>query len=181
MKNTMKISSFIFMVLSFSFCTTKNDTENGEKFREILGSTLLTLPDSLILYNSEISHPPRSVAINESSMVVFINVSCVTCLEDLDFWLENSEKLQEKNIPMIFILRASDDFYFFKFLVENENKEIPEGSFYLDIKDEFRVLNEKLLTHELNTFLIDQGLKVIKSGNPIKSSSFAKDLFEWEF
>lgn len=177
----MKIISFIFIVLAFTFCTTKNDTEYVEELREILGSTLLTLPDSLILYNSEISHPPRSVVINESSMVVFINVSCVTCLEDLDFWLGNSEKLQEKNIPMIFILRASDDFYFFKFLVENENKELPGGSFYLDIKDEFRVLNEQILTNGANTFLIDQELVIINSGNPVKSSSFAKSLFDEGF
>ncbi|SNS54587.1 hypothetical protein SAMN06295967_11248 [Belliella buryatensis] len=181
MKTSLKITPFIIIVLAFSFCNTKNNTENVVRNGESLANTVLTLPDSLTLYKSEFSEVPRTVAINSTSVVVFINVSCVTCIDELDYWLENSAKLQEKNIPMIFILRASDDFYFFKFLIENENKELPEGSFYLDIKDEFRVLNEKLLTHEVNTFLIDQGLKVIKSGNPIKSSSFAKDLFEWEF
>ncbi len=48
-------------------------------------------------------------------------------------------------------------------------------------KSEFRVLNEKFLTNEANTFLIDQDFAIIKSGNPIKSSSFAKSLFEEGF
>ncbi len=108
-------------------------------------------------------------------------MSCVTCIGDLDYWLENSDKLQERNIPIVYILRASDDFYFFKFLVENEKKELPDGDFYFDINDEFRILNEELLINEVNTFLIDQALTVIKSGNPVKNSSFAKSLFEKGF
>lgn len=176
MKTSLKITPFIIIVLAFSFCNTKNNTENVVRNGKSLANTVLTLPDSLTLYNSEFSEAPRSVAINSTSVVVFINVSCVTCIGDIDYWLENSVKLQEKNIPMIFILRASDDFYFFKFLVENEKKELPEGSFYFDINDEFRVFNEKLLTHEVNTFLIDQGLVIIKSGNPVKNTSFAKEL-----
>jgi hypothetical protein len=176
-----QISSIILLVLAFSFCTTKNSTEAVERSGESLVNTVLTLPDSLTRYTAEISQPPKPVAINSTSIIVFINVSCVSCIGDLDYWLENSDKLREKNIPLHFILRASDDFYFFKFLVENEKKELPDGNFYFDIHDEFRVLNEHIQNNEANTFLIDQDFAIIKSGNPIKSSSFAKSLFEEGF
>jgi hypothetical protein len=171
-----QISSIILLVLAFSFCTTKNSTEAVERSGESLANTVLNLPDSLIRYNAKISQPPKPVAINSTAIIVFINVSCVTCISELDYWLENSDKLQEKNIPLLFILRASDDFYFFKFLVENEKKALPDGDFYFDINDEFRILNEELLINEVNTFLIDQALTVIKSGNPVKNTPFHKEL-----
>jgi hypothetical protein len=64
MKSSLKIIPFIIIVLAFSFCTTKNNTENVVRNGESLANTVLNLPDSLIIYNAEISQPPKPVAIN---------------------------------------------------------------------------------------------------------------------
>ncbi|WP_339865976.1 hypothetical protein [uncultured Algoriphagus sp.] len=180
MKNRLKIITNIILIFSLSFCTTKTKIENTQAERKDTQNKLLTLPNCLTLYNldtNQSSHEGKTIEIDQSAIIVFINVSCVTCIGDLDFWLENSRKLQEKNIPLVYILRASDDFYFFKFLVENENKELAPGSYFFDINDEFRKLNEELLLNETNTFLINQNLEIITSGNPAKNKSVAHKLF----
>ncbi|AFL86218.1 hypothetical protein Belba_3730 [Belliella baltica DSM 15883] len=92
MKTSLKITPFIIIVLAFSFCNTKNNTENVLRNEESLANTVLTLPDSLTRYKSEFSEVPRSVAINSTSVVVFINVSCVTCIGDLDYSLNGNFK-----------------------------------------------------------------------------------------
>lgn len=180
MKTGLKISSTIVLIFLLSFCTTKITDENTQGERKDLQNKLLTLPNSLTSYNlytNQSSQQGETIKIDQSAIIAFINVSCVTCIGDLDFWLENSKKLQEKNIPMFFILRASDDFYFFKFLVENENKELAPGSYFFDINDEFRKLNEELLVNETNTFLINQDFEISTSGNPVENRSFAQKLF----
>lgn len=177
----IKINYVFVLFMAFSFCKTKTEVENVQVEFQIMQDKILKLPNILTQYkidSNQFSQQEKRIKINNSTMIVFINVSCVTCIDDLDFWLENSEKLQEKNIPMIFILRASDDFYFFKFLVENENKELPMGSIYLDINDEFRTINEEFLTDETNTFFINQNLEIITFGNPVKNTPFAKELLE---
>lgn len=166
--------------MAFSFCTNQTKIENVKVEGKDFQNKLLTIPNCLNFYNLDTSQSPQegeTIKIDQSAIIVFINVSCVTCISDLDFWLENSRKLQERNIPLNFILRSSDDFYFFKFLVENENKELAPGSYFFDINDEFRMLNEELLLNETNTFLINQDLEIIMSGNPVKNESFAKKLF----
>jgi hypothetical protein len=92
MKTSLKITPFIIIVLAFSFCNTKNNTENVVRYGESLANTVLTLTDSLTLYKSEFSEVPRTVAINSTSVVVFINVSCVTCIGDLDYSLNGNFK-----------------------------------------------------------------------------------------
>lgn len=181
MKKSITLSSIFLFILAFPFCSDKTKIEKTDEDLKDLESKQLTLPNSLTLYNPDTnrsSHQGETIEIDQFALIVFINVSCVTCIGDLDFWLENSRKLQEKNIPLMYSLRASDDFYFFKFLVENENKELAPGSYFFDIKDGFRKLNEELLVNEINTFLINQDLEIITSGNPVKNRSFARELFE---
>jgi hypothetical protein len=181
MKNRLKNSTTILLIFALSFCTTKIKVENLKENHEDLKTRLLTLPNSLTLYNLDtiqISQQGETIKIDQPTIIVFINVSCITCIGDLDFWLENSKKIQEKSIPLTFILRASDDFYFFKFLVENEKKELAQGSYFFDIYDEFRMLNEDLLLNKTNTFLINQNLEIIISGNPVENRSYAHELFK---
>lgn len=180
MNKSLTLSSILVMILAFSFCTDKTKIENLKVERMDFQNKLLTFPNCLNLYNldtNQSSQEGETIKFDQSAIIVFINVSCVTCIGDLDFWLENSRKLQEKNIPLVYILRASDDFYFFKFLVENENKELAPGSYFFDINDEFRKLNEELLINETNTFLINQDLEIIISGNPAKNRTFSQKLF----
>lgn len=92
MKTSLKILNFIIIVLAFSFCTNKNNTENVERNGKSLANTVLTFPDSLTRYKSEFSEVPRTVAINSTSVVMFINVSCVTCIGDLDYSLNGNFK-----------------------------------------------------------------------------------------
>lgn len=92
MRTSFKTSFFVFTFMVFSFCNTNTSSENVEIKEESLDNNTLILSDPLILYNSEISQAPRTVAINSTSVVVFINVSCVTCIGDLDYSLNGNFK-----------------------------------------------------------------------------------------
>ncbi|WP_339751024.1 hypothetical protein [Algoriphagus aquimarinus] len=180
MNKSITLGSILVIILAFSFCADKTKIENLKVDRKGFQNKSVTFPNCLNLYNLDTnqgSQDGKTIIIDQSAIIVFLNVSCVTCIGDLDFWLENSTKFKERNIPVLFILRASDDFYFFKFLVENENKELAPGSYFFDINDEFRKLNEELLLNETNTFLINQDMEIITSGNPVENGSFAQKLF----
>ncbi|MBW3466952.1 hypothetical protein [Arthrospiribacter ruber] len=177
-KSFNSLLTFLLLLSLFIwFCKPKryevNQLNDIQSLDILIDSVIL--PDSLILYRT-IYEPQLDVATrirnSSKSMVIFINASCVTCIQELDFWIENEPKFQEFKIPFFFIARAQDEFHFFKFVVENEGDSLPKGEFYFDTNDEFRLLNNELLENGINTILINSRFEVLFKGNPIKDKAF---------
>lgn len=101
----------------------------------------------------------------------FINVSCVSCISDIDKWDSLSAELIQYGVPVILICDSKDNFEYIKYLFEQGKINHYSFPLFFDSKDEFYKKNRFIrqdLAHQV--VLTNKNNEIIASGNPIYSN-----------
>lgn len=145
------------------------DTKKNTKFLRTEDlSKVITLPDSLVIYNPSDKANYDSNAVNNSELRIysFVNVSCPSCITHLKKWKEVSTELRAYKVPVFLICQSEDNYELLKYLCEK--KDIPElpYPYYFDVANKFFIQNS-FLTSKPNehTVLTNRSNKILASGD----------------
>jgi hypothetical protein len=134
----------------------------------------IVLPDSVLLFDNldeleyVISH---SFFPKGKKILTLINVSCPTCLNDFSLWTKRAPEFTRRGVSLIFVCESKDDFQFFTYLCKTQLIHLPDAIFILDRGEEFRKLNDFLISIELfESALVSEDNIVLKTGNPVKDN-----------
>ncbi len=173
----------IIQLLTFSSCDVQNANRNkkeGIKEVEIRNQKLLRLPE--ILYEFTPKLGTSKVNSNDLFLeknlyvLVYLSVSCVTCLRELELWQKRVVAFHSKNVPVYFIFHSYDNFNLFTFLFEAEGNTLPEAKLFFDIHKEFEALNPANFNNETDrVFLLDQNFAILVEGDSIKDPKFLEN------
>ncbi|HBJ01312.1 MAG TPA: hypothetical protein DDY89_11640 [Lysinibacillus sp.] len=99
----------------------------------------IKLPNNLIVYNPFNRSVLDSNQIANSTFKIysFIDVSCPSCLTNLQNWNKVASELSKYKVPIILVCQSEDNFELIKYLCEK--KDIPEFPFpfYFDDQKQF--------------------------------------------
>ncbi len=102
----------------------------------------------------------------------FMNVSCASCLPDVDKWNEAIPGFMKYKVPVILLCSAKDNFEYIKFLFENGKLKKFPFPLYLDVKNRFYKLNpfiNEYVAHQ--AVLTDGNNTIIATGNPLHAEA----------
>ncbi|MDI9312513.1 MAG: redoxin domain-containing protein [Limnohabitans sp.] len=162
-----KILTIFFLLFVFS-C-------NQNKKIDAIDTKQINLTDSLEIYNpTKISLTNKKQVLENPSHKVYtyLNVSCSSCLFELNEWSTIAQKFKELNTEVIFICYSKDKFQYFKYLYEDDQIKRLPFPFLLDSNDIFLRNNSMFKKYELGqVFLTDASGKIILNGNIIHSEN----------
>ncbi len=180
MKNPNNLKNLVFLLLfSCALYSYKNseahtgiNKQAGVNRGDIIGRKVI-MPDTVEIYSPfkkdsivTNSQPPQ---VKPFKIYAYVNVSCPTCIVDLQNWQEFISELNSE-VPVIMVCTSKDHFEYFKYLCEGEQLKHFTFPLYLDIKNQFATRNpfvneslayQTVLTNSDNTILV--------SGDPIHS------------
>jgi hypothetical protein len=127
-------------------------------------------------------HPLRDTILpiihgHEKKIIMYINVSCSSCLVKLAEWAKLSTEFAKSNVVVIMVLYSKDNFQYFKYLCEQGSIPGFNLPFILDIKNEFVQYNRH--SEELISgipCLVNEKNDIILSGDPLHSEK-TRNLF----
>jgi len=128
-------------------------------------TTLIIIPDNLILYNPY----DKPISINSAESINFTlllstNSACASCLSIIKKISDNSKKLKESGMDVKIICVAYDEFESFKFFCERGDFNSSEFPFYLDQKKSFKALNKEI-NYSGYVFLLDRNNRILHKYN----------------
>ena len=158
-----------FCVFFYSCMSNKENNQIKNEIVQKVGTTMI-IPDSLSCYPLEYSQMDRTRV--DTSMIVFIDGQCFTCVEDFVKWKD--------------LLTKYPDSYTYKFYVHAENFDIIKSflnrwkidfPIYLDSTNAFCKANKISPIKLLQVFVVDENEKILFVGNPLYSESVKKHLY----
>ncbi|MEJ5995227.1 hypothetical protein WG904_12430 [Pedobacter sp. Du54] len=182
--NQLANNSMMLFILSCAClcysCKGKSSLGNAKEGKpEVIGiGKILMLPDSMEVYRPFPNYLLDSGKINQSTLKIytFINVSCSTCLEDIEKWSRLNSKLRKYNVPIVVICESKDKFEVFKYFCEQGTIKKFPYPFFLDLKNEYVKKNPFVFTHAgFKTLLTNQENKILLAGDPIHFESKEKE------
>jgi len=84
-------------------------------------------------------------------------LTCSSCLSELNEWSKIAAVFKQKNVELIMICYAKDNFEFFKYLYESKKIKSLVFPFYLESNFAFSKLNSRFKKHELNQIALTDG------------------------
>ncbi|SHN35652.1 hypothetical protein SAMN04488057_12811 [Cyclobacterium lianum] len=98
-----------------------------------------------------------------SYIITFINVSCVTCLADFEFWNRFFESTSSKKVKVYYVVHSNDRFNFFKYVINSGKIEINLNSVWVDENEfynNFYFQDYYLYFTKSNIYKINKGVKL---------------------
>lgn len=139
-----------FLSLSFLACGF-NKTETAKT---------IVFPKNLIFFGEkDLSHNMRIIS--------YLDGNCPSCLNELKKWLVHKKDFC---VDVIFVIYAEDQ-VMLEYYLQKENINVP---YYLDNKNEFRIINDLPNNRMFQTFLLNSEDKIELTGNPILDSALIK-------
>lgn len=134
----------------------------------------LWLPDSLLTYSiSEDSLLLDSSHLaNYSSLKIyaFIDVSCPSCIADIDRWNQVVPEFMKYKVPVLLICFSENNFEYIKYLFENGQVKKFPFPLFLDVTKQLHKLNSFVKENEAHqVILTDQCNTILATGNPLFS------------
>lgn len=152
---------------------TANVDERTGKINVILGKTFHS-PSDIKLYMPFEKQFSDSIGMFNSKLKVFsyINVSCSTCLDELENWSTLATELSAYKIPVILVLQSKDRYELLKYLIE-ENKLKPYPyPFVFDVNNQYFPFNRFLSEADrLYTVTTTKKDKILYVGDPMHVES----------
>lgn len=106
---------------------------------------------------------------------VYLNLSCSSCLDELNEWSKFSIIFKEKKVELRMIGYAKDNFEYFKYLYESKEINQLPSPFFFEDKFDFSKSNRMFKKYEMNQIaLTDNEDNILLFGNVIHS----KDLYD---
>jgi hypothetical protein len=167
----IKLTKLVFIVLMVtSFMSCNNDKEVINELGVVL------VPEKLIAYNYSDSTSTSIGFGKKYRLYTSINVSCSTCIFELEDWRLFATGKMEYTFDFYPICYAKDNFEMLKYLFENEDIKPLNFPLFLDADNEFITNNELLVSMNDNiTILTDSDNNILLSGNPIHDPELMKE------
>lgn len=138
----------------------------------VLGRTIY-IPDSMEAYvphKNDVYMDSAQLLNAPYKIFSFINVSCVSCIPDIDKWDSVADEFMKHGVPVVLICDAKDNFEYLKYLFEEGKLKRFRFPLFLDSKNTFYKKNNFIrqdLAHQ--AVLTDAGNKIIAAGSAIYS------------
>lgn len=170
--NYLKLILLFFFILFFS-CKGQNNNKN-----------ITSHPDHKvnISYNNLEIYDPFDVKefVKQSNpsftIVSYINVSCPSCIEEIDSWKLFWTKFNNKNCRINLVFYSKDKFEYIKFLVESGEIQKFPFPFYLDVNESFLIHNTFMQNPKYDyTVLLDKDNVLISTGNPLHNKTISSE------
>lgn len=160
MKNLFYVILIPIVILSCS--------ENGGKAGKNENSLKINF-DSLAVFNpyklSDLDNP-------EYYIVTYLNVSCPSCLAEIDKWDKLNREFLSDKVALKMICYSDDYFEQFKYLYENGHMGKTSFTFLLDTLNQFSKRNSIFLNSDADkTVLLNSDYRVVEIGSPIHDSA----------
>ncbi len=176
-------------VLLFAFCqvTVFVSCTNGD----VNSNEQLSIADPLhpIAFTGLTKYDPFNTGIelieNDSVLnrnytaISYINVSCPTCIEEIDKWAEFYKEVRNEHLNILLIFFSKDRFEYIMFLIETGViKDFP-FPFYLDETGSFSASNPVFNDPVADkTLLIDKPKRELIKGNPLHKENIKQQYLE---
>ncbi|MDP1762541.1 MAG: hypothetical protein Q8L07_01555 [Sediminibacterium sp.] len=183
------IQYLIFLFISISFCALISCRNNQAKSLSGIAGNIsehskngqkLTIPDELQAYSpfkNYLLDSNQLAQLPSSKIYAYVNVSCSSCIGDIEKWNELIPVFMQNNVPVMLIFYTKDNFEYIKYLCESGGVKKFPFPFYLDTKNKFSEQNPIFKEYEMKpVVLVDKNNTIICSGNPLYSEK-VKDLY----
>jgi hypothetical protein len=166
MKWRKVFNNFFFISLLNTSCNSnspvklKGDQLNTKTDLSNNISQVIIWPDSLLVYNPDslqIDSNSRVLTNSKFKVYTYLNLTCSSCLSELNEWSKIAAVFKQKNVELIMICYAKDNFEFFKYLYESKKIKSLVFPFYLESNFAFSKLNSRFKKHELNQIALTDG------------------------
>lgn len=177
MSNIMKGIMLIFLASSSLTCQNREVQEKEARLKSVIENSLgkkLIIPDSLIIYApfcDYISNSALSLLSNAKFKIYsHINVSCPTCIRDIQMWNDITLNFRKFKTSLILICESDDNFELFKYMHKAGEIKSVSYPFFFDVKREFFKQNQFMKeSPQFETVLTDRDNNILLLGNPIRS------------
>lgn len=142
--------------------------------RSSISANKLRLPDTLLIYNTNMD----SLLLDSSEIAnhdflkiyAFIDISCPSCITDIDQWNNIVPMFKKYNVPVLLICHSKGNFEYIKYLFENgQIKKFPYP-LYLDVANQLHQRNTFIDKNEAHqAILTDRNNTILAMGNPLLS------------
>ena len=172
----MKIKVLLFLSILIA-CTSK-PKNNNSKLKQLITSHLgekLNLPSNLEIYPCLDSSNAK--VITDYKICTFIDVSCGSCLGQLEEWKTFMKIFPDNLVELIVICVATDNYQLFEYLYDiNTFKDYP-CHFFFDREKLFIESNGFMKERvDFQTVLINKNDTIMVIGNPLINKSI-KELY----
>lgn len=169
----------LLIILVSTSCISKhnNNNNNNEEIRlkniieGVLGEKL-NVPDNVKVYKPLSEYKLDSTEMFSSNFKIYshVNVSCGTCVRNIDLWNSFIAELKKYDIPIILICSSNDNYVLLEYVCEREQKLSFEYPFILDTKNEFLKKNQFMNEcQDFKTVLTNKDDEILLIGNPINN------------
>ena len=168
------------MYLILPACQNKINSKKVESLKTAISSILgeqLILPTELRIYKPFSNYLADSLDIFNASQRIYsyVNVSCATCVRNINFWSDLIPELRKYDVPIILICRSDDEFELFQYLCETGSINEFPYPFVLDVNNEFNKLNTFMNEiDDFKTVLTNDKNAIILIGNPTTNEEIRK-------
>lgn len=172
MKYFLKIICFSIFCSFIAFCYSKKSPTDQHN---TAAQNKLRLPDTLLTY----SLSEHSLLLDSSQLAnhfslkiyAFIDVSCPSCIADIDKWNNVVPEFMKYKVPVILVCYSKNNFEYIKYLFENGQVKKFPFPLYLDITNQLHKQNSYIRENEGHqVVLTDQHNAILAMGNPLLSS-----------
>lgn len=134
----------------------------------------LRLPDTLITYsigeNSLLLDSGQLANYASLKLYAFIDVSCPSCIADIDQWNNVVPEFMKYKVPVLLICFSKNNFEYIKYLFENGQVKKFPFPLFLDVNSQLHKLNTFIKEDESHqVVLTDKHNTILATGNPLFS------------
>ena len=171
-----------YICLFLTSCINNNNRQKVEPLKVVLEENLgkkLAIPDGLMIYKPFTDYIADSSEIFSSSYRIYsyINVSCGTCINNIELWNSLIIELKELKIPVILICESDDKYVLFRYMCESGKIKKFSYPFVLNRNNDFTMKNPFMkIINNFQTVLTDKENTILLIGNPIYNKSI-KELY----
>lgn len=148
-------------------------------YREDIIGRKVIMPDTVEIYSpfkkDYLITNSQSAKVLPFKIYAYVNVSCPTCIVNLEDWQEFISKVLKNAVPVIMVCTSKDHFEYFKYLCETKQMKPFTFPLYLDIRNQFPIknpfVNESLV---YQTVLTNLDNAILVTGDPIHSENTRK-------
>ena len=166
----LKIIRLLIICFLAAACQTPT-SRDGRKDEGSRGD-VFKLPDSMAVYsaNKDSLLLDSSQLAHHSSLKIFvvIDVSCPSCVADIDQWRAIVPDFMKYQVPVLLICFSKNNFEYIQYLFENGQVKPFPFPLYLDISRQLHALNPFILegiAHQ--AVLTDEKNVVLTTGSPL--------------
>lgn len=171
MKNVNRVLLFYILLLAACANQKNNAPEKGQA---------VVMPKNIEIYNPSLGTELKNPAVDNTGLKIYtlIDVSCSTCLLKLEKWSQLQAELKDvKQVSVIPVCYAKDNFEMIRFLFESDKVGKIELPLVLDLDNNFKKANPNLVVEYGEfTALTDNTDHILLTGNPIENKN-DKDKF----